>query len=114
MELRYYITDDGRSPVRDWRKSLQDKGTLVKIDARIARLRLGNLSGSKTVGDGVHELVLDFGPGYRIYFAPHGKEIVVLLCGGTKKRQQRDIDLARLYWANYKRADESNRKGKKR
>ena len=105
MELRYYITEDGRKPVTEWRNSLKDRGAQVKIDARIARLRLGNLSGSKTVGDGVHELVLDFGPGYRIYFAPHGKEIVVLLCGGTKKRQQRDIDLAKEYWANYKGAN---------
>ena len=113
MELRYYITEDGRSPMAEWRNSLRDKTTQVKIDVRIARLRLGNLSGSKTVGDGVHELILDFGPGYRIYFAPRGKEIVVLLCGGTKKRQQRDIDLAKLYWANYKRADESNGKVEK-
>jgi putative addiction module killer protein len=112
MEVKYYITDDGRNPVKEWHDSLRDRTTRAKIDAKIARLRLGNLSGTKTVGDGVHELILDFGPGYRIYFAPQGKEIVILLCAGTKKRQQHDIERARDHWANFKKRTESKGKGK--
>jgi putative addiction module killer protein len=63
----------------------------------------GNLSNAKSVGEGVHEYRIDFGPGYRVYFARDGHVLVVLLIGGTKKRQQRDIDAARVYWQDYKR-----------
>ena len=113
MDVKYYITEDGRNPVKEWQNALSDSRTRAKIDARLTRLSYGSLGERKSVGDGVHELILDFGPGYRIYFAPHGNEIVVLLCAGTKKRQQRDIDLAKAYWADYKRTNESKGKGEK-
>lgn len=103
MIVKYYITDGGRNPVREWQDDLGDKTTKARIEAKIARLRIGNLSGSKPVGDGVHELVIDFGPGYRIYFAPEGDELIILLCAGTKKRQQGDIDQAKELWATYKK-----------
>jgi putative addiction module killer protein len=63
----------------------------------------GNLSNVKSVGEGVLEYRIDFGPGYRIYFGRDGETIVILLIGGTKKRQQHDIDAARAYWQDYKR-----------
>jgi putative addiction module killer protein len=63
----------------------------------------GNLSNVKGVGEGVLECRIDFGPGYRIYFGRDGEKIIVLLTGGTKKRQQRDIDAAHAYWRDYKR-----------
>ena len=68
----------------------------------LARLEQGNLSSVKGVGEGVLEYRIDFGPGYRIYFGRDGETIVVLLTGGTKKRQQRDIDQAKAQWADYK------------
>ena len=113
MEIKYYIAEDGRSPIKEWQNALQDSKTRAKIDARLTLLSLGGFGERKSVGDGVHELIIDYGPGYRIYFAPHGKEIVVLLCAGTKKRQQRDIDLAKVYWTDYKRTNESKGKSKK-
>jgi putative addiction module killer protein len=70
----------------------------------LARMEQGNLSNVKSVGEGVLEYRIDFGPGYRIYFGRDGETIVILLIGGTKKRQQHDIDAARAYWQDYKRA----------
>ena len=63
----------------------------------------GNFSAAKGVGAGVSELRLDFGPGYRVYFGRDGERLVVLLAGGTKRRQQADIEAARVLWAEYKR-----------
>src|ERR1035437_1098401 len=102
MDVQYYITVEERNPVREWLDDLRDPSTRARIDARIARLRTGNLKGSKPVGGGGHELILDFGPGYRIYFATAGEELIWLLCAGSKKRQQSDIDRAKLYWADFK------------
>ena len=70
---------------------------------RLNRLQLGNFGDAKSAGGGVHELRLDFGPGYRIYFGQDGKIVVILLCGGDKRSQQRDIAKAGTYWASYQR-----------
>jgi len=80
-----------------------DVAASAKIVRALARMEQGNLSNVKGVGEGVLEYRIDFGPGYRIYFGRDGETIIVLLVGGTKKRQQRDIDAARLYWQDYKR-----------
>lgn len=74
----------------------------AKIARAVARMEQGNLSNVKTVGEGVLEYRVDFGPGYRIYFGRDGDTLVILLTGGTKKRQQRDIVAARLLWQDYK------------
>ena len=74
---------------------------MAVIDARLARVRRGNFGDAKSVGDGVHELRIDFGPGYRVYFGREGSRIVILLCGGAKKSQQRDIATAKRYWKEY-------------
>ena len=68
----------------------------------MARLRLGNFGDSKSVGEGVLELRIDHGPGYRIYFGRDGSDVVILLLGGDKRSQSKDIETARVYWADYK------------
>ena len=75
----------------------------AKVTVALTRIELGNLSNVKTVGGGVLEYRIDFGPGYRIYFGRYGNELVVLLAGGTKSRQQRDIAAAEARWADYRR-----------
>jgi putative addiction module killer protein len=74
----------------------------ARIARAIARMEQGNFSNTKGVGEGVLEYKIDFGPGYRVYFGRDGDTIVILLTGGTKKRQQRDIDAAKAYWRDYK------------
>lgn len=78
---------------------------------RINRLRLGNFGDHKVVGDGVFELRIDYGPGYRVYFARDGAEIVILLIGGDKRTQDRDIETAKEYWADYKARESEDNHG---
>ena len=98
-----YETQEGRQPFRDWISSLKDKPTVARIRARINRIEQGNFGDSKTVGEGVLELRLKFGSGYRVYFAQDGVQIVVLLIGGDKSTQDQDVLSAHKYWADYKR-----------
>ena len=78
-----------------WYSRLRDQRAKARVDARIRRLSLGNFGDAKSVGGGVQELRIDYGPGYRIYFAQHGDALVLLLTGGDKSRQQADIAKAR-------------------
>ena len=82
--------------------SLKDPKTKARISQRIRRIESGNFGDHKAVGQGVWELKLDFGPGYRVYYAQENDRIVILLCAGCKKEQQRDIDQAQSYWKEYK------------
>lgn len=100
--IKEYISKDGKNHFREWNNSLKDKKAKVKIDIRIARLRLGNFGDTKSVGDGVYELRIHFGPGYRIYYGLDGDRIVLLLCGGDKKTQKKDIKKASAFWEEYK------------
>ena len=102
LDVRYFVSASGEEPFAEWFAGL-DVAASAKIARALARMEQGNLSNVKSVGEGVLEFRIDFGPGYRIYFGRDGETIVVLLVGGTKKRQQRDIDAARLYWQDYKR-----------
>jgi putative addiction module killer protein len=102
LELRYYLATDGRSPFEEWFSGL-DAAAGAKVTVAIARLEQGNLANVKSVGEGVLEYRIDWGPGYRIYFGRDGNALVILLTGGTKKRQQRDIETAKALWADYKR-----------
>ena len=105
-EIREYETDDGRSPFAEWFESVEPKAA-AKVTAAIVRLEAGNPGDVKPVGKGVSERRVDFGPGYRVYLGRDGEALVVLLVGGTKKRQQRDIEIAKEYWADYKRRKKS-------
>jgi len=102
MRLLEFEDERGRCPFRAWFRSL-DAAAAAKVNTALTRLELGNTSNVKGVGEGVLELKMDFGPGYRVYFGMDGADAVILLCGGTKTRQSRDIDVARTYWRSYKR-----------
>lgn len=101
LETRYYLTTDGQSPFEKWFAGL-DPAARAKVTTAIVRLEQGNLSNVKGVGEGVLEYRIDFGPGYRVYFGRDGEVLVILLTGGTKRRQQRDITAAIEMWADYK------------
>lgn len=102
-ELAYYETEDEKQPFRDWFLSLKDRMTRNKIDARLRRVESGNFGYCEPVGEGVLELKIDFGPGYRVYFGQVETKIVILLTGGDKSSQKKDIKTAHEYWADYKR-----------
>jgi putative addiction module killer protein len=102
IEVREYVDAKGRSPYRDWLVKL-DAATIARVIAAVLRMEGGNFSAAKSVGTGVSELRLDFGPGYRVYFGKDGERLVILLAGGTKKRQQADIESAHTLWAEYKK-----------
>ena len=102
VQLLEYVNAAGISPFARWREKL-DATTRARVTVAVLRLEAGNFSTVKGVGAGVFELRLDFGPGYRVYFGRDGDQLVVLLGGGTKKRQQADIEAARALWQDYKR-----------
>jgi putative addiction module killer protein len=102
VELRYYQTSDGRQPFVDWLQGLRDRQARTRIQARLARVAVGNFGDAEPVGEGVLELRIDWGPGYRVYFSRTGKVIVLLLCGGDKRTQQKDIERAKTYFEDYK------------
>lgn len=102
VELLYYQTMTGRRPFKDWLDSL-DSSVQQIVDARLTRVRRGLLGSAKSVGEGVWELKLDAGPGYRIYFGKDGDTVVILLTAGKKKGQSKDIATAHRYWADYRR-----------
>ena len=101
VDIRYYIDVGGDAPFAEWFAELEPVAG-ARIARAIARMEQGNFSNTKGVGEGVLEYRIDFGPGYRVYFGRDGDTIVILLTGGTKKRQQRDIDTAKAYWRDYK------------
>ncbi|WP_377481754.1 MAG: type II toxin-antitoxin system RelE/ParE family toxin [Microcoleus anatoxicus] len=107
-EIQRYITPDGRNPFAEWLSSLRDLNAVVKIEQRLDRVRLGNLGNSKSVGQGVYELKIDFGPGYRVYFGQVETTIVLLLCGGDKSSQEQDIRKAKEYWKEYEEFKNAN------
>jgi putative addiction module killer protein len=101
-EAVYYQSRSEKQPFRDWRSGFRDIKTKTAIDAKITRLRSGNVGDSRSVGEGVSEAEIDLGPGYRIYYGIYGEKII-LLCGGDKHTQDNDIKLAKEFWADYKR-----------
>lgn len=101
FEIQEYVLENGKSPFRVWLASLKDKQTQWRIDARVARVEQGNFGDCKNVGQGVWELRIAFGPGYRVYFGLHNDRIVLLLCGGDKKTQPLDIKRAQRYWQDF-------------
>lgn len=102
VDIREYVEANGTSPYAVWFETLNAPAA-AKIAVTIARMAQGNLSDVKGVGAGVFERRIEFGPGYRVYFGRDGDRLVILLGGGTKKRQQRDIITAQALWQDYKR-----------
>jgi putative addiction module killer protein len=102
-EIRHYLTSNGDDLFADWLGSLRDLTARVAIGRRVNRVELGNFGDHKFLQDGVWELRIDVGPGYRVYYATSGKQIVLLLCGGNKRGQARDIDRACGYWRDWQR-----------
>ena len=102
VQLEILLYREGRStPFLEWLRSLKNGRAAGIVRARLNRIRLGNFGDCKSVGGGVHELRIDFGPGYRVYYGREGSLVVVLLCGGNKRTQARDIVTAQAYWREY-------------
>jgi putative addiction module killer protein len=100
LTVREYLTAGGKSPFREWLGSLT-KAVAARIQARVLRFELGNLGDHKNVGDGVWEARVMFGPGYRIYFGKDGDSIIMLLAGGDKGSQTKDIARAQVFWRDF-------------
>src|ERR1700739_4466635 len=107
-EIRYYVVPSGLQPFAAWFGDLEPVAR-AQVTRAIVRLEQGNFSNVKSVGEGVLEYRIDFGPGYRVYFGRDGEALVILLTGGTKQRQQRDIDAAHGYWRQYKETKRASR-----
>ena len=101
-ELQFYRMPSGREPFAEWYNSIQDPWTQSRIQKRLVRLGLGNFGDYRSVGSGVFELRLQFAAGYRIYFGEVDDTVVLVLCGGDKSSQTRDITRAKTYWSQYK------------
>lgn len=108
MDVREYLTPDGRNPYREWLSTL-DVTPRARIQARILRFSTGNLGDHKGLGGGVWEARVMFGPGYRIYFGKDGPQLVLLLLGGDKSTQAGDVARAQASWKAYQ---EDKRRGK--
>lgn len=100
--LEYYADAKGKEPFRDWLYGLRDRAAFARITVRLDRVELGNFGFCKSVGTGVFELKIDYGPGYRVYYAISGKTVVLLLLGGDKSTQSKDIEMAKSYWASHR------------
>jgi len=101
FEILEYINEAEKNLFREWFLDLGARAA-AKVTTAITRLENGNTSNVESVGSGVYEYKINYGPGYRIYFAYDGKTIIILLAGGTKKRQSRDIQSAKVRWTDYK------------
>ena len=102
FELEQYLSTDGDAPFTDWLEQLRDSMARVRVAKRLTKLRAGLMGDWKVVGGGVIELREDYGPGYRVYCALHGTTLIVLLAGGDKRTQQKDIERAQSYWQDWK------------
>lgn len=107
-ELLIYETDQGDTPFSSWLDSLRDREARARIKKRLDRVASGNFGDYRSVGDGVFELRIDCGPGYRVYFVKVGIPIVLLLCGGDKSTQNQDIVQVKQFWADFKQRENVN------
>ena len=101
-ELRYHITAHGSSPAEDWLEDLRDRKGAAIIRTRLDRLAYGNPGDCKALGQGLFELRVHFGPGYRVYYGEEGRELIILVYGGDKSTQTKDIHKAKEFWAAYR------------
>jgi putative addiction module killer protein len=107
LEVRNYQTPAGKEPFVQWLDDLRDLRARDRIEKRLARIRLGNLGNYRFVGEGVWEIKIDYGSGYRIYFGQVGTTLILLLCGGDKSSQSEDILTAQDYWINYEQCEDT-------
>ena len=110
VEIREYRDRGGGSPFGEWRGEL-DAAARQRVTTAVLRIGLGNFSNVKGVGGGAFECRINFGPGYRVYFGKDDEEIVILLGGGTKQRQENDIQNALGRWVDYKQRKKNRREG---
>lgn len=103
-----YVTTEDRCPFDEWLDGLKDNKAIAQIQKRLIRVELGNLGDYKSVGSGVLELRIHYGSGFRVYFGQQGNELVILLCGGDKSSQDKDIKLAQEYWTDYEKRRKTN------
>ena len=104
--IRFYRTEGGKEPAKEWLDSLRDAVGQTKIWTRIKMAEKGTFGDCKRIGEGVSELRIPYGPGYRIYFGMDAKgDLIVLLVVGKKSSQRRDMEKAKSFWKNYKRED---------
>lgn len=104
-EIELYVTRDGKIPYESWYARLNDIKVQTIILKRLARIRLGNLGEWRSLGEGVGELKINFGSGFRIYFGQEGGKLVILLCGGDKKTQSKDIKKAFEFWWDHQQRE---------
>ena len=102
IEIEIYETNAGKRPFEKWLESI-DRQAQKRVLIALGKLADGNTGSLKSVGNGVHEIKITFGPAYRIYLCKKGKRIVLLLCGGTKTRQNNDIIKAKELWQEYQK-----------
>lgn len=100
-EILHYTTPSGNNPYRRWYTQIKDQAAQIAISNRISRIRSGNFGDYKRLSKDLYELRIHYGPGYRVYFEVFQSDIVILLCGGTKGTQQRDIRRAQNYWNDF-------------
>jgi putative addiction module killer protein len=105
-EIRHYLTKNHKDVFMEWRNRLREMKAKIAVDRRINRAELGNFGDHKFCRDGVWELRIDFGPGYRVYYAVAGTELILLLCGGDKGTQDADISRASEFWQDWQRRPE--------
>ena len=103
LQIRQYKTPDGKNVYLEWYRKLRDFKAKAAVDRRVYQIENGNFGDHKFIRDGVWELRIDVGPGYRIYYAIAATEVVLLLCGGNKQSQNTDIDRACDYWQNWQK-----------
>ena len=108
LKLREYLSKSGRSPFNDWLLGLRDLRARARVAVRLDRVRLGNLGDHASLGNGVFELRIFYGPGYRVYYSLEHDNGVLLLLGGTKGTQKRDINTAQAYLHDYRRRESGN------
>ena len=98
-----YLTDDGHDPFKDWLANLADRQARARVVVRIQRMAAGNFGDCKPIAGGVWELRIDYGLGYRVYYARTGAKLILILIGGDKRKQQAEIETALEYWKNWNR-----------
>jgi putative addiction module killer protein len=110
IEIEFYVTSSGRSPFDDWFESIREMHTKSKILTRLARMKLGNFGDCKSLGDEIAELRIHYGPGIRIYYSKIGTKVILMLCGGDKGLQVRDINKAKEYLREYQSREKKHGK----